>query len=89
MLTRSDYQIALGIQNACNLSGVVFTFARIMERLCEEASDNGHGTEWKNTHPIVQLFADKLADLARIRDFETYYAAHTTVQNKIEEMYAE
>ena len=37
MLTKNDYQTALDVQDAVNLSGVVFSFAKIMERICEEA----------------------------------------------------
>jgi hypothetical protein len=65
MLTKSDYQAALDVQSAVNLSGVVFKFADIMKRICVEAypEDLGapnKGTEWKNHHPIVRLFAETI-----------------------------
>ena len=59
-------QTALDIQDACNLSGVVFSFARIMQSLCDVAHAEGKGTDWKNQHPIAQLFASKIADLSRV-----------------------
>ncbi len=54
---------ALECQDACNLSGVVFSFAETMHAICEESNRLGTGTEWKNTHPIVTLFLSKLNDL--------------------------
>jgi hypothetical protein len=63
MLTKDDYKTALDIQDACNLSGVVYRWARIMERVCNEGYERGEGTEWKNSHPINVLFASKIASL--------------------------
>jgi hypothetical protein len=74
-MTKQDYQTALDVQNACNLSGVVFSFAAIMQRLCDEAFANGHGTEWKNSHPIAVLFASKIADLTR-SEYSGFTAAY-------------
>lgn len=62
MLTKQDYQAAVDVLDAVNLSGVVFSFAEIMQRICDEANAQGYGAEWKNRHPIVQLFVDALAD---------------------------
>ena len=74
-LTVSDYRTVLDVQNACNLSGVVFAFADIMQRLCNEGFKNGYGTKWKNTHLTVQLLCDKLADLVKVPDYDAYNAA--------------
>jgi hypothetical protein len=68
MTYKEAAQTALDVQDACNLSGVVFTFAAVMKAICERANQLGAGTEWKNQHPIVVLFLDKLADLARCCD---------------------
>lgn len=54
---------ALDIQDACNLSGVAFSFARAMQAVCDEASRIGAGTNWKNYNPIVTLFLLKMAEL--------------------------
>ena len=54
---------AIQVQDACNLSGVVFSFAQAMAAVCEEADRLGKGTEWKNNHPVSVLFASKLASL--------------------------
>lgn len=56
-------QTALDVQDACNLSGVVFSFAEAMHAICEEQQRLGKGTEWKNRNPIVTLFLSKLQDL--------------------------
>jgi hypothetical protein len=53
-------QQALDVQNACNLSGVVHTFSRVMTFLWD--LDLG-GTDAVNTHPIARLYADKIAHL--------------------------
>ena len=69
MTIKEAAQMALDVQNACNLSGVVYSFAKVMQAICDEANrQSGRGTEWKNRHPIVILFLDKLADLARCCD---------------------
>ena len=58
---------ALNVQNACNLSGVVHSFDKVVTDLWEEANRIGKGTDWVNTHPIVQAYVDKLASLARVQ----------------------
>jgi hypothetical protein len=56
-------QQALDVQDACNLSGVVHSFAKAMDVLWAEARERNKGTAWINQHPIVSLFLDKLASL--------------------------
>lgn len=57
-------KMALDVQNASNLSGVVQAFANtIMPALWEASNEGGHGTDWVNRHPIAVLFADKIAHL--------------------------
>ena len=56
------YDDALVVQSACNLSGVVFSFARHMETICDEC--RMQGTDAKNTHPVVRLFVTQLMWLA-------------------------
>jgi len=63
-LTSKDYQDAMDVQDACNLSGVVNSFSRVMSKIWEQARINGTvGTESVNTHPIALLYADKIAHL--------------------------
>ena len=62
-ITRKDYQNAVTVQNACNLSGVVSSFNEVFERIWKEARALGLGTEYVNTHPICVLYADKIQSL--------------------------
>ena len=55
---------ALLSQGACNLSGIVISFAEIMKEICEESNRLGKGTNWKNTHPVCRLFAEQIHHLA-------------------------
>jgi hypothetical protein len=69
LLSPHDYYCASMSQDACNLSGIVFEFARIMQKICDEAAMFGHGTEWKNSHPISRMYAEQISHLTRARDY--------------------
>lgn len=60
MLDAYTWRQAIDVQDACNLSAVVFAFARTMQKLCDEGLD----TDARNSHPISILFADKILSLA-------------------------
>lgn len=64
MITTAQWQEALDIQNACNLSGVVHTLTERMADVWAEAHELGQGTEYVNRHPLVVLYLDKLTQLA-------------------------
>ena len=64
-MRQKDYQDALTVQSACNLSGVVHSFSEILSRLVKEAQEKGEGTDWVNQHPICVLFAEQIQHLAR------------------------
>jgi len=85
VLTYRDYQSALDVQNACNLSGVVIAYAEVMRKICEEdwRSKRG-GTEWRNRHPISILYASKVLSLAtgEITDTYIYGLADDIAQEK-------
>lgn len=66
-----DYKRAISIQSACNLSGIVFEFAKIMEKICRAGYDKG--TAWKNTHPICRLYAEQIAFLTKALDYDKAY----------------
>jgi hypothetical protein len=72
MTYKEAAQTALDVQDACNLSGVVYSFAKVMEAICEESRRLDSGTTWKNTNPIVTLFIDKLASLNGIQGFDSF-----------------
>ena len=50
------------VQDACNLSGVAHSFSRAMTDLRAACPDQG--TEFYNQHPVSQLYADKIRQLA-------------------------
>ena len=60
-----EYQLALNSQGACNLSGVVKDWARVLDLIWEEARANRDGTDFVNEHPICVLFAEQVGYLAR------------------------
>ncbi len=83
--TRTLQQLAreaLGIQDACNLSGLVYAWARSMRRLCELCPDLG--TDERNTHPINVLWSDKCASLTGSQYGENF----TEKYNECEKMAA-
>jgi hypothetical protein len=71
-LTPADYQCALDVQSACNLSGVVHSFSEIIGRIWEEAHKDlseKRGTDWVNNHPICRLFAEQISFLSSKTDY--------------------
>lgn len=71
MIERKHYQDALDVQSACNLSGVVFSFARAMQAICD--SPDNTGTEFKNNHAIARLYAEQIAFLTSGREYSDAY----------------
>ena len=63
MTIKEAAEMAISVQNACNLSGVVRSFAKITEVLWEEANKQGKGTDWVNRHPVSVLFSSKINSL--------------------------
>jgi len=61
MTLKQAAQSALDVQDACNLSGVVFSFARAMQAICD--SPERGDTESRNNHPIVTMYLLKLSEL--------------------------
>lgn len=54
-------QEALDVQNACNLSGVVISFTRVIQELkLHYPGDSAHDF---NKLPIIAMWADKIASL--------------------------
>jgi len=72
------YQQALMAQNACNGGGIINSLPAIVEEIRAEAiAAKG---DWSisdiNEHPVIQLIADKLVDLAGVRSMEAYSQAY-------------
>lgn len=87
MIDTKHWQAALDIQSACNLSGVVRSFAEAMEAINEEAHRLGKGTDWKNTHPICVLFSTQIGHLTKtsaIAEELVYSAAYLLTTHLLE-----
>lgn len=57
-------QLALDVQDASNLSGVLASFKEVVHVVIwPEARRLGKGNDWVNAHPIVTLFLSKLGSL--------------------------
>ena len=67
-LTVWDYECAINGQSACNATGLINSMSELTEKLWNNARQLGHGTEWVNHHPILQLYAYQLAHLCHRRE---------------------
>jgi hypothetical protein len=64
-------KLALQVQDACNLSGVVHSFSAVMTDLWElSRTVEGRGTAWVNQHPVAKAFASKIESLSGDPDWE-------------------
>lgn len=75
---------ALLIQDACNLSGLVFSFAREMQQLCDHPRCTG--TAWRNHHPVVVLWLSKLDSLCTgdCGDTDAFFGAYELCQKVVQ-----
>jgi hypothetical protein len=65
---------AIDVQDACNLTGVVYSFADIMRRL--RMLHPTEGTDFFNHHHVAVMFSSKIADMTgseRDLHFSTAY----------------
>jgi hypothetical protein len=76
MLTKRDYQEALWIQDACNLSGVVHSFSTIMSKIEGD-------TVTRNKHPIAVLFSSKIASLTGSECSEQFSESYKRVKEEL------
>lgn len=89
-----DYRDADMIgSGACNISGIVISFAEILKRMCADpdAYDIGPCTTSRNEHPICRLIIEQLQYLSGGGggDLDTYSKAYEAVRTKIADMTAE
>lgn len=82
MITKQDYQKALDVQDAVNLSGVVIAFANLLNKLNAEHL----GTEWVKKHPISVMFSSKIASLTDSDQSEAVGAALSEIHKEINKM---
>ena len=85
MLTKRDYEDAINVQDACNLSGVVRSWAKVMSKIWDEARARGAGTQFVNEHPINVMYASKVASLTGAGDSFQFSTAYVACQERIKE----
>jgi len=83
-LSPKDYQDAVHAQDACNLSGIVISFASVVKKIWAEARAIEKGTDWVNTHPICVLYASKIGSLAHSEDYDAYSKAYDFCKTEAE-----
>ena len=64
---------AIQVQDACNLSGVIHSFSRMLT----EMNDAGFDTYAKNRHPCSVLFSSKVASLTSSESPSEFSKAYT------------
>jgi len=84
-LTNRDYELAILVQDACNLSGVAHSFSKVVTKIWNEADRLGKGTDWVNTHPIVILYANKISSLSGSENFPSFSKAYKLCEEKVNE----
>jgi len=64
MLSAKDYADAIRVQDACNLSGVVHSFGRVISKIWHTLEQECNAsTEEVNKHPISIMYASKISSL--------------------------
>lgn len=85
MLTKTDYQGALDVQNACNASGVANSLKDLFSKVWVEARELNQGTHYVNTHPAVVMYVHKLCDLVGINgDMRSYEMSSMVCEDRAE-----
>ena len=76
MLTKKDYNDAILVQDACNLSGIVHSWSQMLQKIWVEAREQDAGTQFVNEHPINVMFASKVASLTGSEDPSQFSVAY-------------
>lgn len=85
-ILRSLAREALGVQNACNPSGVLRSWMRAMTTLQSLSSNSG--TTWLRQHPVMVAYADKMASLHGVQSLSSDSAVWSAFK-QLEQMVAE
>lgn len=68
-LSPMDYQRAIDVQDACNISGVIESLHAVLKSIRDTAHVKGHGTDWINEHPIIVMYASKIYSLSHADEY--------------------
>lgn len=79
LLRRRDYEEALMVMDACNLSGVLLSMSAVLERVKKERNET---PDHHRQHPIIQMYAAKVIELTGmgLADIEAFSKANTLVE---------
>ena len=67
-------QDAMAVQSACNLSGVVLSFAQAMRVLNDEMRKANQGMDFVRNHPVTRLFVEQISFLGGGADYSEAYS---------------
>jgi len=70
-------KLAIDVQDACNLSGVVHSFADV----CSNIMQNGGNSNTIKNNPAVILFVDKITNMIGEIDFKKYNESYEICKN--------
>lgn len=84
-MNRFDYQNAIKVLDASNLSGVLHSFSEVVSRMVQEGMDN----PTRDNHPITILYVSKLMELTGLglADTEKFSIAYDECQNYLKDDY--
>mgnify|MGYP001598560898 FL=1 len=66
MVSKETYRRWYDAMDACNSSGLIHDFPKVVDEIWAEARELNEGTEYVNSHPLIVIFADKLLQLAKV-----------------------
>jgi hypothetical protein len=84
ILRKIDWDSAVMVLDASNLSGVVYEFKNVMDKICSEAFENHKGIEWKNHHPIALMYAEKINQMTSNDSSDNWSEAYWFVKHMAE-----
>lgn len=76
------YKEALAVQDACNPLPVVRAFYMAALAVHRASEDQERGTDWIAGHPVMVLFASKMASLTDCDAAETFRCAYRSCREK-------
>jgi len=84
------YLSALQVQNACNATGIIQSFARDVLKIREDmaAREESQATEFVNKHPVIVLYVHQLSFLMGqpgVSD-EVYHPAYTICEERSKDL---
>jgi len=84
ILRKIDWEGAVMVLDASNLSGVVYEFKNVLDKICSEAFENYKGIEWKNHRPIALIYTEKIIQLTGNGSLDNWSDAYRFVKHMAE-----